>query len=587
MKISGLLVCWIYFVVSTGSLQAQVKFDDRSWESRIHHLGSNHGVSFGDFNNDGLEDIYVAVREEEAPNKLYLNLGQAIFEEIGVNAGVDDMASSTAAVWGDIDNDGWPDLYVGNAHAPNRLYWNKGDHTFEDITLSAEVGDAADARSVQFVDIDNDSYLDIYVHNYNTENVMYRNNGDRTFEDFTLESGALNIDQAMGTIFFDLDNDGDQDLYAVNDGRSNVAFVNDGTGRFTDISEQSGLNIKCFCMGVDIGDYNQDGWFDIYISNYGINFLLENNGDGTFSEKAEGKGVADRGMGWGTFFFDYDNDGHQDIYLANNFFISSRPNIIFRNTPGSAFEIVSDRTNLVSPYSSFGSASADVNNDGLQDIFVANWGTTTSNQLFINQHEENNHSIQVKAIGTISNRSAIGTKVTVRTGDRVQIDQVTGATGYASQNSFTLHFGIGQANQVDQLTIQWPSGLEETYHDLGVNRHFTVTEDEGMESKVYSSFEVLSTPQEEVSLLPSYPNPFATSTFIPFQLNVPQQVMLEVYAIDGRKLVTLLDREMSAGQHEVEWNGQDRFGHLMANGLYSYKLRTDRAVWSGKLFLMR
>ncbi|MCE7995209.1 MAG: hypothetical protein HEP71_24740 [Roseivirga sp.] len=570
-------------------LHAQTGFDDKSAHSGIFDLGSNHGISFGDFNNDGLEDVYIAVREAGVPNKLYLNKGDLVFEEIAASAGVNSMSVTTAATWGDINNDGFLDLYVGNTDASNTLYLNKGDLTFEDITISAGVGDPFDPRSVQFADVDNDGLLDIYVHNFNTENVLYKNKGDNTFEDVTQESGALNTGPAMGTIFFDMDGDGDQDLYVLNDGETNALFENVGEGKFQDISVGSGLDFHCSCMGVDFGDMDHDGDYDIYVTNFGVNFLFENNGDGTFTDKGGDFDVDDAGMGWGTFWFDFDNDGDQDIYLANHQFISSRPNMLYRNDDdGSSFLHVSSNSNIESPYASFGTASADVNNDGFVDLIVANWGRTARNRLYVNNLEENN-SILVKAVGTVSNTSAIGTTITVRTGDKIQMDQITGATGYASQNSLVLHFGFGTTEVIDEMIIKWPSGIQESYTNLPVNKYFTVTEDQNITNTGLKRPVVTSTEGTEPLIAHSFPNPFSTRTFIPVKAGLSQGLRLEIYSADGDRVKVLDVLEFHDNQPGFYWDGTNVLGTRVNSGVYLYKVAADDRglMKTGRLILNR
>ncbi|MFY0591004.1 CRTAC1 family protein [Roseivirga sp.] len=587
MKLKRLKIVVLILISTINLIHAQIGFSDLSVQSGIDNLGSNHGISFGDINNDGLEDIYISVRESGIPNKLYLNRGNFIFEEIAESAGVNSTGNTTAATWGDVNNDGFLDLYIGNTNTPNTLYINNGDLTFRDITMTAGVGDPFDPRSVQFADVDNDGYLDIYIHNYNTENVLYKNNQDNTFSDVTTESGALNIDPAMGTIFFDLDDDGDLDLYMLNDGGDAVLFENDGTGKFEDITEGSGLGIFCACMGVDFGDYDLDGDWDIYISNYGVNYFFENNGDKTFTSKGSDYDLNDSGMGWGTFWFDYDNDGDQDIYLANHQFISSKPNKLYQNNGGSDFEWISADTNIESPYASFGTAAADVNNDGNMDIVVANWGTTASNQLFGREVQDNN-AVLVKAIGTESNTSAIGAVVKIKTGDKVQMDQITGATGYASQSSLVLHFGVGRFEIIDEMTIEWPSGAIDVYTDLSVNRRFTATENEGIQDVPLSNTIITSIDNSEPEqVLTNFPNPFSDRTFIPVQSSLPNQTRIEVYTLGGEKIQTLEEIDFINEQPGFYWYGDNASGYSVKDGMYLYKvyskgkgvLRTGKLIY--------
>lgn len=588
MNLRKIGIVTLFFVLALHLTNAQVSFEDKSFQSGIFNLGSNHGVSFGDINNDGLEDVYISVREEGVPNRLFLNRGNVVFEEIGESAGVNSLGVTTSATWGDINNDGFIDLYIGNTGTANILYLNNGDLTFSDITIEAGVGDLFDPRSVHFADVDNDGFLDIYIHNFGTENVLFKNNGDNTFTDFTLESQALDMGPAMGTIFFDMDDDGDQDLYVLNDGSKNVLFENLGGGRFQNVSEGSGLDIHCSCMGVDFADYDQDGDYDMYITNYGANFLFENNGDGTFTDRAGEFEVDDYGMGWGTFWFDYDNDGDQDIYLANHQFISSRPNILYRNDNGSAFPSVSDDTNIESPFASFGTAAGDVNNDGLLDIIVANWGGNARNRLYVNNYESNS-SILIKAIGTISNASAIGTNVIIKAGDKLQMDQINGATGYASQSSLILHFGLGQSDIIDEMIIKWPSGIIERYYNLPVNQYYTITEQGDIVSTNLESAEVTSLSEEEIRTNLSYPNPFSQDTFIPSPNHMIGKLRLEIYANTGDQIYSSDHQEIVNDVLGFRWTGNATDGSQLASGVYFFRIldESNSLVKTGRLVIDR
>jgi len=195
------------------------------------------GIAVGDFNNDGYDDFYVSFLVGK--NQLYKNKGDGTFEEIGEVSGValPDSIQTETAVWGDINNDGWVDLYIGNNKTSDQLFLNLGNEQFQNITHSAGINSPANSKSVNMADVNRDGFLDIYVSNFFSENILYLNQGDNTFQDVTLEAGALDEGQAMGTVFFDYDKDGDQDIYLVHDGRTpNFLYQNNEWALILEIS---------------------------------------------------------------------------------------------------------------------------------------------------------------------------------------------------------------------------------------------------------------------------------------------------------------------------------------------------------------
>ncbi|MEK7254416.1 MAG: CRTAC1 family protein, partial [Bacteroidota bacterium] len=200
----------------------------------------------------------------------------------------------------------------------------------------------------------------------------------------------------------------------------------------------------------------------------------------TFTEIAAAAGVADPGMGWGTAFFDADNDGWQDLYIANDSYFSPAPNVLFHNLSDTTFQNASTGTPLASMQPGYGFACTDFNNDGKMDIYLANYGGTTGNEFFKNNSANSNNWLKIKLTGKVSNRAAIGSRVTVEAGGVVQVDDVTGGSGYCSQNSLTLHFGLGQAQVVDKLTIRWANGLVEEFENLAVNQTWLAVEGESL-----------------------------------------------------------------------------------------------------------
>ncbi|MEZ4983701.1 MAG: VCBS repeat-containing protein [Saprospiraceae bacterium] len=290
---------------------------------------ANISLAVADYDNDGWDDIYVG--RIGSANALLRNNGDGTFTNRAAIAGVAGNALTYTAVWGDLDNDGDQDLYVGNRDMPKTYYRNNGDGTFTDATLVSGLGNAGRARSLLLADVDSDGWLDVYVANLGQENSLYRNNGDGTFTDVTAEVGLSDPLLSMGAVFFDYDNDGDQDLYLTHDNNQpNILYENDGTGHFTDVSLASGAQIAAFGMGVDIGDVNNDGWLDLYITNLYENNLLLNQANGQFVDIAATAGVDDYGMGWGTAILtQITTDGR--IFMLSMIAISPLTNVLYRN----------------------------------------------------------------------------------------------------------------------------------------------------------------------------------------------------------------------------------------------------------------
>jgi hypothetical protein len=564
MRPAYYLIAIVLLALSATSFAQQAPFSDMSESAGINNTGRNYGVAFGDFDNDGREDIYISRHFE--PNLLYRSLGNGQFVDVAASAGVASADNTTVSGWGDINNDGFLDLYLGNRSTPNTLYLNNGDGTFQDISESAGVNSGYLTRAVLFGDVDRDGFVDLYVANMNAPNFLYHNNGDNTFTDITVQANAEDFGVAMGSLFFDYDNDGDLDLYLTHDANQpNILYMNNGDGTFTDTSPFSGANIAAQGMGVDIGDVNNDGFLDLYITNLYSNELLINDGDGTFSLITETAGVGDMGMGWGTVWLDYDNDGLQDIYMSNDSYFTPFPNILYRNKGDQTFEIVSEGTPLESMFGGYGVAAADVNDDGLVDLLQANSGTNDGNQLFINDSQNDNNWIKFRLKGTVSNSFAIGAKVTALAGDIIHTDEVCAGSSYASQNSFHIHFGLGEQAVLDEVHIRWPNGLEETYYDLAVNQLYNVTEGEGLVSNTNS----LTQAAIAANLSPN-PVKSGHDAFLDIQLDRSTAVQLQLLNASGQLLYAEQALQLGAGQHQLPISTTS-----LSKGLVFVQLDTD------------
>ena len=515
------------------------KHTDGESGKRLFNEQYGSGGGFFDYDNDGYLDIYLinthsqGEQSDATPptNILYHNNGDGTFTDVTRIAGVGDTGYGVGATTGDYDNDGDLDLYLTN-FGSNVLYQNNGDGTFTDVAEAAQVADTRWGTSCAFADFDNDGFLELYVSNYANytldahktcyrhdipvycgpssyppqPDLFYHNNGDGTFTDLTKQSGLLSVPAAhgLGVAIGDSDNDGDIDIYVANDQDFNFLFENLGDGTFEEIGLLSGVSCSDMGkaeagMGVVFADYNNDGKLDITVSNFQneTNTLYHNQGDNFFIDTTITAGIAEythRYLGWGIGFLDYDNDGYKDIFVANGHTMDNiaevdrstttpQQNLLFRNLGNGEF--VDTTAQMGEGFSlrktSRAAAFGDYDNDGDIDILVTNWNQTVD--LLRNEGGNQNNWIQVKAIGTKSNRSAIGARIKVVAGERTQYAEVKSSGSYLAFSDLRVHFGLKDAENVDLLEIHWLSGMVDTATNLPVNQQFIVVEGKGITSE--------------------------------------------------------------------------------------------------------
>ena len=580
--LQGLIMLWSVPAI----VHAQNRFVNIAENAGVASGGKSNGVAFGDYNNDGYEDIFVT-RSRGVASLLFKNNGDNTFTEVTEETGLRGLTDMAMSLWADFDNDGDQDLFVISFSRGNHLYINHGDETFTNISLKAGVAKASAGVAAAVADVDNDGFLDIYIANFNSENLLYRNNGDMTFTDIIRHADALDRGYAMGVTFCDFDNDGDQDLLLVHDGDAgNVLYQNDGTGKFKDVASAVNIKYAPLGMGVSFGDYNNDGHFDAYFTVLGQNLLYRNEGSGRFWRMELADEFAnDPGMGWGLTWLDYDNDGFIDLYVANQSDFSPRmPNVLYHNAGNGSFAVPqnSEGTNSMAP--SYGTAYADINNDGQLDLFVCN--DRQPDELYLNQGGPANW-LQVQLVGTTSNRDAIGAHIKLDIHGKQCYREVNAGGGFVSQNSRRQHIGLGSATQVDTLTIRWPSGLVEKYTDIPTNQKIMVTEGVGMVTSVQQlAGNILPT---QLELYANYPNPFNPSTTIRFQVGGQriQNVQLAVFDLTGRLVKSVLDHALTPGNYSVMWHGDDNNGRKVGSGAYLIRMIADSVVKSRKMIVMK
>jgi hypothetical protein len=493
------------------------------------------GVALFDYDGDGLIDIYFpngaplrGAKVDKPPrHALFKNLGGWKFLDVSEQAGVACRGYGVGAVAGDYDDDGRTDLYVSN-FGPKVLYHNNGNGTFTDATQEAGVADGDKlGAGACFLDVDGDGDLDLYVANYvkfTYENhvsyqrqgfpeyagprsyqpqphTLFRNNGNGRFSNASVESGvAQHPGPGMGMVCADVDRDGRTDIFVLNDVEANFLWKNQGGGRFEESAVSAGVAYNgqgdtLGNMGVDCGDYDNDGWLDFLTTSYQGQFpmLLKNVGHGVFEDvtAAAGAGAGSyHCVKWGCGMVDFDNDGHKDIFIAmghtqdliDNYDRTTSyeaANVLLKNLGNGAFANVSDRCGdgLLVKRCSRGAAFDDLDNDGDLDAVILNSRrepTILKNML--RESGSRNHWLQVRLQGAKTNRDGVGAQVKVVAGDLTQVDEVHSGRGYQGHWGLRLHFGLGSHDRVDHIEVRWIGGGVDVIENVAVDGQVTITE---------------------------------------------------------------------------------------------------------------
>ncbi len=499
------------------------------------------GCAFLDYDNDGWMDIYLVnsgpcdFYQPSIPlrNALYRNNRDGTFTDVTEEAGVLGSAYGMGVAVGDYDGDGLPDLYV-TQYPHSILYRNNGDGTFTDVTAQAGVAAPGWSTSAVWFDYDNDGKLDLFVcrfadfsksknlfcgnrdiglRYYCKPNVyqplpswLFRNNGDGTFTDVGKESGiAGSLGKAWGVVAADINNDGRMDLFVANDTVPNFLFANRGKGKFEEIGLLAGVAYNVFGaarsgMGVDCADYDQDGWLDLFVANFDHEMysLYHNNRNEMFDDVSIPTAIGPLTKllsGWGLKFFDYDNDGDLDLILCNghpDVMVSRyQPEVqyreammLLRNSGAGAkapWKNVSAQGGPVfrKELAGRGLALGDFDNDGSVGVLVAvNDGAPV---LLRNNTGRQNHWLGVRLVGRKANRDAVGAQITYRSGDFKRSRTKVGGGSYLSSHDPRLVLGIGTRAKIDSLQVRWPAPSDkiERFVDLPIDRYITIVEGEG------------------------------------------------------------------------------------------------------------
>ncbi len=539
-------------------------FTDVTEEAGLdENTGDNDHAGFLDYDNDGDLDLYVYNSTDiDDRIALYQNNGDGTFDDVTQEAGTSlEPGLYWSATFSDYNNDGHLDIYVTRMWNPNVFFESNGDGTFTDQTDKAGIGDSSSCVNVASGDYDNDGDMDIYLANgtgggESQPIVLYRNNGDGTFMDVAEEAGVDGKRMGRSVAFLDYDNDGNLDIYAAGvRGTPIRLYHNNGDGTFTDATKEAGVLIGGNNERLTVGDYDNDGYMDIFLMSWGqMAKLYHNNGDGTFTNVTGESGIQVSGKAGGCAFADYDNDGDLDLYAA-----------------------------------SIGGGDALYRNEG-----------------------NDNHWLHIKAVGSIgeipinikrTNKDGVGARVIVQAGELSMVREINPgcSRGY---NPLIAYFGLGQNAVADSVEIRWPSGQLTNLINVPADQMIAVTEGkEGYEKiDVEPVKHIAVEPQGKFvttwakikrnKLYQNYPNPFNPETWISYQLAKSADVTIHIYDQLGQSVRTLkLGHKKEGGYLEraqsAYWDGKNDAGESVASGIYFYRLEAGGFSQTHKMTLLK
>lgn len=571
ITIAWMIVCGVYSQNFTQIINGDI-VNDGGW---------NYACCWADFNNDGYDDLFVCNNDANNGklNFLYFNNGDGTFEK-DVSGGpvTTDGGSSYGCCAADYDNDGFIDLFVSNYNENNFLYRNTGNGVFEKITAGVVVNNGGRSTGCEWVDYDRDGWPDLFVCNRDEPNFLYHNEGDGSFT--KVFTGMLTSENKNtgGCAWADFDGNGFPDVYLANSGPDyNSLFFNNGDGTFTQLTGDPAVSDFESFDFASCGDIDNDGDMDIYTapgmlpaSSYDL-YLYKNNGDGSFV-KVSGLPHSGINSGGGSSMMDYDNDGDLDIFHS----AYDGKNILLENDGEGNFSQVT--TGVLANDGNYNKEPSwtDYDMDGDIDLFVAvNNYFGGNNKLFSNDGNQNNW-LFIDLAGSVSNRNGLGALISVQA--NISGSEVVQTREVNDLNSLRTHFGLGDAETVDEINVIWPSGTEQILVSVPSNQTLMINETTvaaGERCNLAQNF-----------LGQNFPNPFSGSTEIPYVIYQSEETAAYIEILDASgRIVKYLPCDKT--KQTVTWDAKKCNGRITDSGIYFYRLVIDGIPQAVKSCILR
>ncbi len=519
--------------------------------------GLGHAVGWGDIDGDGDPDLGISNQEGDG-FWFFRNVGDH-FTNITASAGLGGLGANKIII-AEVTGDEYNDLILRTRSSTQYLFESNGDGTFNDITASSGIANAA---VYNIADFDNDGLTDLLSVAGNNLSILY-NNGDKTFSSAEVISPLPDF---WGVTVLDYDRDGNMDIYWTTYGDNpNTLLKNNGDGTFTDVTAQAGVEYPQGGHALDVGDFNNDGFVDIYVGSYSdlTCKLFKNNGDGTFEDISVSSGTTGHNDTRTTAFTDYNNDGWLDIFSSHHDFYSYSNTMLKNNGNGTFTEVAPSlgiSGEFIGDY--FGQGWADYNQDGAMDFFAA--GHIDKYNLFKNTNCPGTY-LMVDLKGIVSNPNGIGAQVDVWfSGVHISRNMLPSG-GFHDFSNLRLHFGINGVYSVDSITVFWPSGIVQKLGQTFGNQLVTITEDTTT-TGIHPEVIVCPAP------LTVKPNPVFRKATVSFYQEKAGKVTLSLSDTQGRLVKSIYNGYLNRGAREFNFNVEG-----LPAGLYLLKVKVNGRI---------